>query len=202
MSSAANTFLRLNSTVSQPGSPTSLKGAERVSMVGSVVGGGGATSVGIGTQSVTGTAKGRAGRCGSACWRYLSSNPRLRKGLAHAGLVLLLCLYTAAGASVRTQQPASVIHMMIAQSVSPLFPEPGEFIQPAGPFVYSDDKRFYIDTYCVNRMYGVYVTGNVHLYIYISETQLAAAESVTTPYSLYSLFYVYIQRARARSLTD
>lgn len=127
MSSAANTFLRLNSTVSQPGSPTSLKGAERVSMVGSVVGGGGggATSVGIGTQSVTGTAKGRAGRCGSACWRYLSSNPRLRKGLAHAGLVLLLCLYTAAGASVRTQQqPASVIHMMIAQSVSPLFPEP------------------------------------------------------------------------------
>ncbi|XP_046449821.1 TWiK family of potassium channels protein 7-like isoform X2 [Daphnia pulex] len=102
MSSAANTFLRLNSTVSQPGSPTSLKGAERVSMVGSVVGGGGggATSVGIGAQSVTGTAKGRAGRCGSACWRYLSSNPRLRKGLAHAGLVLLLCLYTAAGASV------------------------------------------------------------------------------------------------------
>ncbi|EFX69897.1 hypothetical protein DAPPUDRAFT_257834 [Daphnia pulex] len=100
MSSAANTFLRLNSTVSQPGSPTSLKGAERVSMVGSVVGGGGTTSVGIGgAQSVTGTAKGRAGRCGSACWRYLSSNPRLRKGLAHAGLVLLLCLYTAAGAS-------------------------------------------------------------------------------------------------------
>ncbi len=106
MSSAANTFLRLNSTVSQPGSPTSLKGAERVSMVGSVVGGGGggATSVGIGAQSVNGTAKGRAGRCGSACWRYLSSNPRLRKGLAHAGLVLLLCLYTAAGASVRTQR--------------------------------------------------------------------------------------------------
>ncbi len=101
MSSAANTFLRLNSTVSQPGSPTSLKGAERVSMVGSV-GGGGATSGIIGAPSVTGPGNGRAGRCGSACWRYLSSNPRLRKGLAHAGLVLLLCLYTAAGASVRT----------------------------------------------------------------------------------------------------
>ena len=108
MSSAANTFLRLNSTVSQPGSPTSLKGAERVSMVGSV-GGGGATSGIIGSQSVTGAGNGNGrGRCGSACWRYLSSNPRLRKGLAHAGLVLLLCLYTAAGASVRIPTKQSV----------------------------------------------------------------------------------------------
>lgn len=96
MSSAANTFLRLNSTVSQPGSPTSQKGVERLSLAGSA--GGAASGIGA-TQSTTGGASG-PGRCGGACWRYLSSNPKMRKGLAHAGLVLLLCFYTAAGASV------------------------------------------------------------------------------------------------------
>ncbi|XP_059351195.1 TWiK family of potassium channels protein 7-like isoform X2 [Daphnia carinata] len=100
MSSAGNTFLRLNSTVSQPGSPTSLRGAERLSMMGSP-GDGGVTIAMIGTPSVNGAANGtRSSRCGGVIWRYLSSNPRLRKGLAHAGLVVLLCLYTAAGASV------------------------------------------------------------------------------------------------------
>ena len=95
MSSAANTFLRLNSTSSQPGSPTSVRGVERLSMAGSAAGASGLMAPPL----TTGVDNGN-GRCGSACWRYLSSNPRLRKGLAHAGLVLLLCFYTAAGASV------------------------------------------------------------------------------------------------------
>ncbi|KAK4018802.1 hypothetical protein OUZ56_000843 [Daphnia magna] len=108
MSSAGNTFLRLNSTVSQPGSPTSLRGAERLSMMGSA-GDGGVTIAMIGTPSVNGAAKGtRSSRCGGVCWRYLSSNPRLRKGLAHAGLVVLLCLYTAAGASMPQCQQCMV----------------------------------------------------------------------------------------------
>ena len=102
MSSVANTFLRLNSTSSQPGSPTSLKGSQRLSMAGSTGGGAPATVIGIDPShhSIAGTANNTNTRCGGACWRYLSSNPKLKKGLAHAGLVLLLCFYTAAGASV------------------------------------------------------------------------------------------------------
>ena len=137
MSSAANTFLRLNSTVSQPGSPTSLKGAERVSMVGSVGAGGATSGIIGGTQSITGAgnSNGRTSRCGSACWRYLSSNPRLRKGLAHAGLVLLLCFYTAAGASVRRVAINKTVLLlysvrrvrsMVTAIYFPLFPEPDE----------------------------------------------------------------------------
>lgn len=43
----------------------------------------------------------RRNTCGFASfWLYLSSNPRLRKALAHVGLVLLLAFYTAAGALV------------------------------------------------------------------------------------------------------
>ena len=99
---------------------------------------GGATSGIIGgTQSITGAgnSNGRTSRCGSACWRYLSSNPRLRKGLAHAGLVLLLCFYTAAGASVRrvainktvlVLYSVRRVRSMVTAIYFPLFPEPDE----------------------------------------------------------------------------
>lgn len=109
MSAAANTFLRLSSTVSQPSSPTSLKSERRISRAGSALGG---THTGTnGAGSGNGTNKGSpggggggvmgaiGGRCGPLL-RYLSSNPKMRKALAHIGLVLLLAFYTAAGAAV------------------------------------------------------------------------------------------------------
>lgn len=99
MSAAANTFLRLNSTVSQPGSPTSLKSEPILSATGSpFLGASGQPSAGTGGGSVIGGTRGA--RWGGAILRYLGSNPRLRKALAHIGLVLLLGFYTAAGAAV------------------------------------------------------------------------------------------------------
>ena len=87
MSSAANSFLRLNSTVSQPGSPTSCK-SEKQSLA--------ATSAGAGGG-------GGGGRCGGVV-RYLNANPRFKKALGHIGLVILLGCYTAAGAAVSPPQ--------------------------------------------------------------------------------------------------
>ena len=84
MSSAANSFLRLNSTVSQPGSPTSYK-SEKPSLPASAAPGG------------------TTGRCGGVFGRYLNAHPRFKKALGHIGLVILLGCYTAAGAAVSLQ---------------------------------------------------------------------------------------------------
>ena len=104
MSAATNTFLRLNSSTSQPGSPTSLKSRDIFPVAGS------SGSAGIGkarSQSLGGGGGGGGNsrskfRCGAALVHFFSSHPRIRKGLAHLALVLLLGFYTAAGASVRS----------------------------------------------------------------------------------------------------
>ena len=87
MSSAANSFLRLNSTVSQPGSPTSCK-SEKQSLPASAAG-----------------ASATSGRCDVVA-RYLNAHPRFKKALGHIGLVILLGCYTAAGAAVSLQSIA------------------------------------------------------------------------------------------------
>ena len=95
MSAAANTFLRLNSTASQPGSPTSLKSGDKFSIP--------STSGGTAGKSSGGGGNHRNNlKCGPALLAFFSSNPRIKKGLAHLSLVILLGLYTAAGASVRS----------------------------------------------------------------------------------------------------
>jgi hypothetical protein len=102
MSAATNTFLRLNSSTSQPGSPTSLKSRDIFPVAGS------SGTAGIGkarSQSLGGGGGGNSRskfRCGAALVHFFSSHPRIRKGLAHLALVLLLGFYTAAGASVRS----------------------------------------------------------------------------------------------------
>lgn len=98
MSAAANSFLRLNSSVSQPSSPTSGKGAEqRLSKTGSSLAGTGSSLNGVNKGG--GAGGGIGGRCAPLI-RYLSSNPKMRTSLGHIGLVILLACYTAAGASV------------------------------------------------------------------------------------------------------
>lgn len=113
MSATANSFLRLNSTVSQPGSPISLKGEQqRLSRAGSSALAGGGSSLNGVNKSVSGGGSARlGGRCGPLL-RYLSSNPRMRTSLGHIGLVILLACYTAAGASVsHFLIPSVVINM-------------------------------------------------------------------------------------------
>jgi len=91
----------LNSTVSQPGSPTSCK-SEKHSLPPSVA---------------TGVGGGVGGRCGGVFGRYLSSHPRLKKALGHIGLVILLACYTAAGAAVFQwlEQPHELAQSKIMQ---------------------------------------------------------------------------------------
>lgn len=101
MSATTNTFLRLNSITSQPGSPTSLKSRD----VFPVAGSSGTAGIGTGRSQSLGGSGGNNRtkfRCGAAFLHFFSSNPRMKKGLAHLALVLLLGFYTAAGASVRS----------------------------------------------------------------------------------------------------
>ena len=101
MRSAGNTYLDLNSAASQRASATSLKCGEKLSASGSVGETGKQQSGLLGLQSVNGVGTANSNsKLGRGFWSLLSSNPRLKKGLAHASLVLLLCFYTAAGASV------------------------------------------------------------------------------------------------------
>ena len=104
MSSAANSFLRLNSTVSQPGSPTSCK-SDKQSPLSQI--GGAASSVAASKWSG-----------GGACGRFLRANPRFKKALAHIGLVILLGCYTAAGAAVNQIQIKFLFYSICCRSVA------------------------------------------------------------------------------------
>ncbi len=115
MSAAANSFLRLNSSVSQPSSPTSGKGAEqRLSKTGSSLAGVGTGSSINGVNKGGGAAGGFGGRCAPLI-RYLSSNPKMRTSLGHIGLVILLACYTAAGASVFDRLLSFCLHLLNVQ---------------------------------------------------------------------------------------
>ena len=92
MSAAANSFLRLNSTTSQPNSPSSHKNAAKDKTPQA--------------QQQEQQQQQQQQKCWGPCYQFFRTNPRLRKGLSHLSLVILLGFYTAAGASVRTIRPS------------------------------------------------------------------------------------------------
>jgi hypothetical protein len=90
--SAHNSFLRLNSTAgSQPGSPTASTAAREIKALQAEL---------LAKESEPNSPEKKPQSWFASAWQFLLSNPKLRSGLTHVGLVIILAGYTAAGASV------------------------------------------------------------------------------------------------------